>query len=85
MPKETALLLIALCLALAGVARGEDWSVWQRAYDPATRTRFIPVELWTGAPWNGTHEIRIASAALEFGQRGDKSIKGQTTWNGIQV
>ena len=43
-----AVLLIALCLALAGAARAEDWSAWQRAYDPATRTRFIPVELWTG-------------------------------------
>ena len=85
MPKERALLLIALCLALAGVARAEDWSAWQRAYDPATRTRFIPVELWTGAPWDGTQEIRMAPAALEFGRRGDKSIKGPTTWNGIQV
>jgi hypothetical protein len=82
LPKVHTLLLIVLCLALAGVARAEDWSAWQRAYDPATRTRFIPVELWTGAPWDGTQEIRMASAALEFGQRGDKSIKGPTTWNG---
>ena len=29
---------------------------------------FIPVELWTGAPWDGTQEIRMAPAALEFGQ-----------------
>ena len=79
MPKEKFLLLITLCLALAGVARAEDWTAWQRAYDPATRTRFIPVELWTGAPWDGTQEIRMAPAALEFGQRGDKSIKGPTT------
>jgi hypothetical protein len=35
-------LLTAICLALTGVARAEDWSAWQRAYDPATRTRFIP-------------------------------------------
>ena len=59
--------------------------MWEQSYDPATRTRFIPVELWTGTPWNGTLEIRMAPAALEFGQRGDKSIKGPTTWNGIQV
>ena len=85
MPKEKALLLIAFCLALAGVARAEDWSAWQRAYDPATRTRFIPVELWTGAPWDGTHEIRMAPAALEFGRRGEKTIKGPTIWNGIEV
>ena len=85
MPKEKTLLLIAFCFALAGVARAEDWSAWQRAYDRATRTRFIPVELWTGAHWDGTQEIHMAPAALEFGQRGDKSIKGPTTWNGIQV
>jgi len=79
------LLLAALCLVLAGAARADDWSAWQRAYDPATRTRFIPVELWTGAPWDGTQEIRMAPAALEFEQRGDKSIEGPTTWNFIQV
>jgi hypothetical protein len=32
-------LLTAICLALTGVARAEDWSPWQRAYDPATRMR----------------------------------------------
>lgn len=79
------LLPVALCLVLAGAARAEDWTAWQRAYDPATHTRFIPVELWIGAPWDGTQRIHMAPAALEFGQRGDKSIKGPTTWNGIQV
>ena len=83
--KNKGLLLIVLCLALAGVARAEDWSAWQRAYDPATRTRFIPVELWTGARWDGRQEIHMAPAALEFGRRGDKTIKGPTLWNGIQV
>jgi len=78
-------LLTAVCLALTGVARAEDWSPWQRAYDPATRTRFIPVELWTGTDWDGTQEIRMVPAALQFGPRGDKSIKGPTTWNGIEV
>jgi len=78
-------LLTAICLALTGVARAEDWSPWQRAYDPATRTRFIPVELWTGTHWDGTQEIRMVPAALQFGPRGDKSIKGPTTWNGIEV
>lgn len=79
------LLLVALYLVLVGTVRADDWSAWQRAYDPATRTRFIPVELWTGAPWDGTQEIRMAPAALEFGRRGDKSIKGPMDWNGIQV
>ena len=77
-------LLFALCL-VPGAAPADDWAPWQRAYDSSTRTRFIPVELWTGAPWDGTQEIRMAPAALEFGSRGDKSIKGPTPWNGIQV
>lgn len=78
-------MLIVFCLALARAARAEDWSAWQRAYDPASRTRFIPVELWTGAPWDGRQEIRMTPTALEFGQRGDKSVKGPTTWNGLEV
>lgn len=81
-PKSFPLLCVLL---VAGAARADDGSAWQRSYDPATRTRFIPVELWTGAPWDGTREIRMAPAALEFGRRGDKSIKGPTTWNGMQV
>ena len=79
------LLLAALCVVLASAARAEEWSAWQRAYDPATRTRFIPVELWTGAAWDGTQEIRMAPAALQFGHRGDKEITGPKEWNGIQV
>lgn len=75
----------ALALMLAGEACAADWSAWQRSYDPATRTRFIPVELWTGAPWDGTQEIRMAPAALDFGRRGDKYIKGPMVWNGIEV
>jgi hypothetical protein len=83
---KTALLLsIALCLALGRAARAEDWSAWARAYDPASRTRFIPVELWTGARWDGTQEIQLAPAALAFGQKGDKSIAGPTLWNGLEV
>jgi hypothetical protein len=78
-------LLIALCLVLTGAARANDLSAWQGAYDPATRTRFIPVELWTGAPWDGSQDIRMAPAALTFGRRGEKTIKGPMIWSGIEV
>lgn len=77
--------MVTLCLAFAGAARAEDWSAWQRAYDPATRTRFIPVELWTGAAWDGTRELRMAPAALTFGRRGEKAIRGPLTRGGIEV
>src|SRR3954467_969426 len=84
-PVGKALSLSAVCLALSGVAGAEDWSAWQRAYDPATRTRFIPVELWTGSPWDGAREIRMAPAALLFGARGDKTTNGPISWNGHEV
>jgi len=82
LPQEKACLL-TLLLALAAPAGAEDWSAWQRAYDPATRTRFIPVELWTGAPWDGAREIRMAPASLDFAK--NKSISGPIAWNGIEV
>jgi hypothetical protein len=75
---------IALALLLvAAPACATDWSAWQRSYDAATRTRFIPVELWTGAPWDGTQEIRMAPAP---GRRAEKNIiTGPMVWNGIEV
>ena len=55
-------LVAAFAILLGAQARADDWSAWQRAYDPATRTRFIPVELWTGAPWDGSQQIHMAPA-----------------------
>jgi hypothetical protein len=67
-----------LALLLAGEACAADWSAWQRAYDPATGRRFIPVELWTGAEWDGTQAIRMSPATLAFG--GHKSLSGPIDW-----
>jgi hypothetical protein len=78
-------LVVGIVLVVGGQAHADDWSAWQRAYDPATRTRFIPVELWTGALWDGAREIRMAPAALQFGARADKNIRGPIDWNGMQV
>ena len=77
--------LLVLLLLVAFGARGAALSMWAASSDPATKTRFIPVELWTGAPWDGKQEIRMAPAELEFGRRGEKNIKGPITWNGIPV
>ena len=42
--------------------------------------RFIPVELWTGAPWDGSYELRMNPAQLAFGTGGRKTIAGPTPW-----
>ena len=73
--------LLALLGALAAVpALAGTEAAWDGAYDAASTTRFIPVELWTGADWDGTRAIRMAPAELQFGPSGHKSIKGPFAW-----
>lgn len=40
-------------------ASADDKSPWDKAYNSETKERFIPVELFTGAPWDGTHELKL--------------------------
>lgn len=37
-------------------------NVWDSAYDSVTKKRFIPVELFTGAKWDGKHELVMKPA-----------------------
>jgi hypothetical protein len=67
-----------ILLATAFAAHAAEPSPWARAYDPATGTRFIPVELWTGGEWDGTHAIRMTPADLRFG--GKKHLSGPFAW-----
>ena len=69
---------VMLLLAGAGWARAADLSPWDRAYDPATGVRFIPVELWTGGEWDGSHILRMLPADLQFGRH--KRITGPIAW-----
>ena len=60
-------------VAIATPARSDPWA---DAYDPAAKTRFIPVELWTGAEWDGAKVIKAGKADLTFGAGGAKRITG---------
>ena len=75
----TGALLVALA-APGGPAGAGNVAVWDRAYDPASATRFIPVALWTGGDWDGERVIRMAPADLVFGARGQKSVRGPLPW-----
>jgi hypothetical protein len=35
---------------------------WDKAYNTSTKEMFIPVELFTGIKWDGTHELRFKEA-----------------------
>jgi hypothetical protein len=66
-------------LLAAGAARGGE-AAWRASHDPKTRARFIPVELWTGADWDGTRTLRLRPARLSFGGRQEKRITGPMAW-----
>jgi hypothetical protein len=69
-----ALLLVLAPLLHAGAAAGES-DVWQRAYDAASGTRFIPLQLILGGVWDG--ERAITYPAGTFSQ-----TAGGSTWSG---
>ena len=72
------LALAVALLAAASSVRAADPSPWDRAFDSATGVRFIPVELWTGAEWDGSHIIQLRPAELQFGK--NKHISGPIPW-----
>jgi hypothetical protein len=65
---------------LVGAPYAADLSKWAGSYDPVTKSRFIPVELWTGGVWDGSRELRMNPANLSFGKRGEKRISGPIQW-----
>lgn len=40
----------------------QEKASWDKAYNSATKERFIPVELFTGGKWDGTHELKLKEA-----------------------
>lgn len=80
MMMELQLGVLLVMLAFVGVSYAADLSKWAASYDPTTKMRFIPVELWTGGQWDGSRELRMTPANLSFGERGEKSIGGPVAW-----
>jgi hypothetical protein len=81
MTRLVSLLILGLFL-FAGSSRvtAADQSPWSSSIDPASKARFIPVELWTGAEWDGRKELKMSNAELRFGDRLNKDIKGPMEW-----
>jgi len=71
---------LLVMLTFVGASHAADLSKWAASYDPTAKTRFIPVELWTGGEWDGSRELRMTPASLSFGKRGEKSIRGPVEW-----
>jgi hypothetical protein len=66
--------ILFLCGAAAGQAADD---VWAASYDAATGTRYIPLELILGAPWDGKREI-----AMPRGNFTESAERNPSTWSG---
>ena len=79
--RMSATILLALAVAAAAErAAPAEQSVWEDSFDAVMQERFIPVELWTGEPWDGARELNTSRAETRFGDRSNKQIKGPTEW-----
>ena len=69
-----------IMVSMLGVSCAAPIANSPASYDSHTGARFIPVELWTGAEWDGAHVIKMSKAELSFGNRGAKEISGPFEW-----
>ena len=73
-------LILGLLVSLS-VPFTAEANPWDNATNRETKERFIPVELWTGAEWDGRQELKMAR--VDGNYRHNKaaySIKGPTDW-----
>ncbi|MBT3910336.1 MAG: hypothetical protein HOF27_11755 [Rhodospirillaceae bacterium] len=70
---------LSALLALGALSSTVRADPWDKSINAAAGSRFIPVQLWTGAPWNGSFEITMTDADLTFGD-GRKRISGPVDW-----
>lgn len=52
--------ILAIFVLAGPSARAADINVWEASINFQTKERFIPVELWTGAEWEGQKELKTA-------------------------
>lgn len=72
---------IGLMIHAAASPRMVESSVWEASINPQTKERFIPVELWTGADWDGQRELKMAPVDGTYRHRTSTYyIKGPVEW-----
>jgi len=70
--------VMAFAPALAAVI---DVKAWQDSINPETKERFIPVELWAGAEWDGGKELKMPRVDATYRHaRAQYQIKGPMEW-----
>ena len=74
--------LLAGGLALVSTsALALDIKAWEESINPETKERYIPVELWPGAEWDGKRELRMPKVDGTYSHRtATYQVKGPTEW-----
>jgi hypothetical protein len=74
--------LLAGTVALASIAAlALDMKAWEGSITPHTKERYIPVELWAGAEWDGKRELTMPKVEGTYRHRtATYQIKGPTEW-----
>lgn len=58
-----------------------DFKAWEGSIDLQTKERFIPVELWVGAEWDGQRELKMPPVNNSYRHRRSQyDIKGPVEW-----
>src|SRR2546427_8067108 len=57
-----------------------DIKAWEESTNPETKERYIPVELWAGAEWDGKRELKTPKVDANYRHRESYQIKGPTEW-----
>ena len=74
----------ALALALGALfspALAAETNPWDGAFNAESKQRFIPVELWAGAQWNGRQELEMPNVDGHYRHNtAAYSIKGPIEW-----
>ena len=76
----SVLLLVATTALLDPSAFAQDPMPWDSSVNTETKERYIPVELWSGAEWDGTRELRMPKVDAGYRHRESYQIKGPKEW-----
>lgn len=78
---SSPLWLVSFILAAAMPASPAELRVWEASINAHTKERFIPVELWTGADWDGQKILKTVPVDGTYRHRTSTYyIKGPTDW-----
>src|SRR5713226_1628334 len=73
-------LLAGLIALAAKTSLAVDLKAWEASTNPETKERYIPVELWSGAEWDGKRELKMPKVDAGYRHSESYQIKGPTEW-----